>query len=84
VELYESRRDRPGAEPRLASLTALTSGDADDRALPFAQCVEEHWSEKIDAQNKEGCNVAGRVRVNKVVGNVRLDCRLPPIPGGVC
>jgi hypothetical protein len=36
------------------------------------QCVEEHWSEKIDAQNKEGCNVAGRVRVNKVVGNFHM------------
>ncbi|CDZ97188.1 COPII vesicle protein [Phaffia rhodozyma] len=36
------------------------------------QCVKEHWSEKIEAQNKEGCNVAGRVRVNKVVGNFHM------------
>lgn len=36
------------------------------------QCVEEHWSDKIAAQNSEGCNVAGRVRVNKVVGNFHM------------
>ncbi|PWN50520.1 DUF1692-domain-containing protein [Violaceomyces palustris] len=36
------------------------------------QCVSEHWSEKIKEQNKEGCNVAGTVRVNKVVGSFHL------------
>ncbi|KDN53212.1 DUF1692-domain-containing protein [Tilletiaria anomala UBC 951] len=36
------------------------------------QCVAEHWSEKIKEQNKEGCNVAGLVHVNKVVGNFHL------------
>ncbi|KAI9510581.1 Sec1 family-domain-containing protein [Russula earlei] len=36
------------------------------------QCVEEHWSERIQEQSSEGCNVAGLVRVNKVVGNVHL------------
>lgn len=34
------------------------------------QCVSEHWTEKIQAQSGEGCNVAGRIKVNKVVGNL--------------
>ncbi|KAI0055585.1 Sec1-like protein [Artomyces pyxidatus] len=36
------------------------------------QCVEEHWSERIAEQSSEGCNIAGRVRVNKVIGNIHL------------
>ncbi|KAL7413427.1 ER to Golgi transport-related protein [Mrakia frigida] len=32
------------------------------------QCVEEHWSEKIAAQNMEGCRVTGAIHVNKVPG----------------
>ncbi|KAE8230159.1 hypothetical protein CF326_g4846 [Tilletia indica] len=36
------------------------------------QCIEEHWSEKIREQNTEGCNVAGKIHVNKVVGNFHL------------
>ncbi|KAI0310191.1 Sec1 family-domain-containing protein [Amylostereum chailletii] len=36
------------------------------------QCVEEHWSERLKEQAGEGCNVQGRVRVNKVVGNIHL------------
>jgi len=34
------------------------------------QCVSEHWTEKIQAQSAEGCNVAGRIKVNKVIGNL--------------
>ncbi|RHZ88544.1 hypothetical protein Glove_22g234 [Diversispora epigaea] len=33
------------------------------------QCVREGWKEKVENQSKEGCNVAGNVRVNKVAGN---------------
>ncbi|TCD70879.1 hypothetical protein EIP91_001187 [Steccherinum ochraceum] len=36
------------------------------------QCVNEGWSEKLKDQAHEGCNIAGRVRVNKVVGNIHL------------
>ncbi|TFK52450.1 Sec1-like protein [Heliocybe sulcata] len=36
------------------------------------QCVSEHWTEKLKDQASEGCNVAGRLRVNKVVGNIHL------------
>ena len=36
------------------------------------QCVAEHWSERIREQNHEGCNVAGDLHVNKVVGSLFL------------
>ena len=36
------------------------------------QCVHEGWSDKLKEQASEGCNVSGRVRVNKVVGNLHL------------
>ncbi|KAH8916695.1 DUF1692-domain-containing protein [Atractiella rhizophila] len=36
------------------------------------QCVKEGWTDKIAKQNTEGCNVAGLVRVNKVIGNFHL------------
>lgn len=36
------------------------------------QCRDEHWTEKIRAQNSEGCNIAGEVHANRVVGNVHL------------
>jgi len=36
------------------------------------QCVEEHWSDQIQEQSSEGCNLAGLVRVNKVVGNIHI------------
>ncbi|KAI0074122.1 Sec1-domain-containing protein [Panus rudis PR-1116 ss-1] len=36
------------------------------------QCVQEGWSEKLKEQAHEGCNIAGRVRVNKVAGNIQL------------
>jgi len=38
----------------------------------IAQCEEEHWSERLQEQSNEGCNVDGRVRVNKVAGNIQL------------
>ena len=36
------------------------------------QCAQEHWSEHVREQNHEGCNIAGEVRVNKVVGNLHF------------
>lgn len=34
--------------------------------------MSEGWSDKIKEQSDEGCNIAGRVRVNKVIGNFHL------------
>ncbi|BGP03775.1 ER-derived vesicles protein erv46 [Rhodotorula toruloides] len=36
------------------------------------QCVSEGWTQKIKDQADEGCNIAGKVRVNKVIGNFHL------------
>ncbi|WFD35099.1 ER-derived vesicles protein erv46 [Malassezia cuniculi] len=36
------------------------------------QCVQEHWKENVEAENHEGCNIAGVLHVNKVVGNLHL------------
>jgi hypothetical protein len=36
------------------------------------QCEREHFSEKLDAQRKEGCRIEGGLRVNKVVGNFHI------------
>lgn len=36
------------------------------------QCVEEGWSEKLKDQADEGCNVSGRIRVNKVIGSIQV------------
>lgn len=38
----------------------------------FLQCVSEGWSDKIKAQAAEGCSIGGRIRINKVLGNVLL------------
>ena len=36
------------------------------------QCVQEGWSDKLKDQAEEGCNISGKIRVNKVVGNLHL------------
>ncbi|KAG0701390.1 Sec1-like protein [Suillus ampliporus] len=36
------------------------------------QCVEEGWSEKLKDQADEGCNLSGRIRVNKVIGSIQI------------
>ncbi|KAK7056918.1 vacuolar protein sorting-associated protein 45 [Paramarasmius palmivorus] len=36
------------------------------------QCKQEGWADKLREQANEGCNVAGRIRVNKVIGNIHL------------
>lgn len=34
--------------------------------------MREGWSDKLKDQASEGCNIAGIVRVNKVVGNIHF------------
>lgn len=36
------------------------------------QCRAEHWTETVQSQAEEGCNVAGLLHVNKVVGNIHI------------
>ncbi|KAF8635885.1 hypothetical protein AX15_000066 [Amanita polypyramis BW_CC] len=36
------------------------------------QCAHEGWAGKLRDQASEGCNVSGRLRVNKVVGNINF------------
>ncbi|TLS27862.1 hypothetical protein PpBr36_00747 [Pyricularia pennisetigena] len=36
------------------------------------QCTREHYAERLDEQRHEGCQIAGSLRVNKVVGNFHL------------
>ncbi|KAJ3834993.1 Sec1 family-domain-containing protein [Lentinula raphanica] len=36
------------------------------------QCKNEGWSDKLKEQANEGCNIAGRIRVHKVIGNIHL------------
>jgi hypothetical protein len=36
------------------------------------QCTKENWAEHLKEQTSEGCNVAGRIRINKVIGNIHL------------
>ncbi|TFK27729.1 Sec1-like protein [Coprinopsis marcescibilis] len=36
------------------------------------QCKNEGWADKLKEQADEGCNVSGRVRVNKVIGNIHM------------
>lgn len=38
----------------------------------MAQCKNEGWAEKLQEQADEGCSVSGRIRVNKVIGNIHL------------
>lgn len=38
----------------------------------IAQCKEEHYKDKLAEQSHEGCNVAGSLHVNRVVGNFHL------------
>jgi len=36
------------------------------------QCKNEGWLDKLKEQSDEGCNISGRIRVNKVIGNIHL------------
>ncbi|KIK57202.1 hypothetical protein GYMLUDRAFT_46449 [Collybiopsis luxurians FD-317 M1] len=36
------------------------------------QCKNEGWLDKLKEQANEGCHIVGRIRVNKVTGNVHL------------
>lgn len=37
-----------------------------------AQCLKEHYVEKMEAQRREGCQVYGSLDVNRVPGNVHI------------
>ncbi|RPA77317.1 DUF1692-domain-containing protein [Ascobolus immersus RN42] len=47
-------------------------GWAFGRGEKVEQCEREHYAEKLDAQRHEGCNIAGGLHVNKVVGNFHI------------
>ncbi|KDQ25565.1 hypothetical protein PLEOSDRAFT_1057855 [Pleurotus ostreatus PC15] len=36
------------------------------------QCKDEGWADKLKEQASEGCNINGRLRINKVIGNIHL------------
>ena len=36
------------------------------------QCKNEHWAERLREQADEGCNISGRIRISKVIGNLQL------------
>ncbi|KAL7272698.1 ER-derived vesicles protein erv46 [Rhizina undulata] len=36
------------------------------------QCEREHYAERLDATREEGCNIAGHLNVNKVIGNFHI------------
>jgi Endoplasmic reticulum vesicle transporter len=42
------------------------------RYMFVLQCMAEGWSDKLKDQAAEGCNLSGRIRVNKVAGNIHL------------
>ena len=84
MELQPARLDRAGTCPLSSVLHTPVSARVHGRVLAanrvltaiplplFPQCVKEGWSDKLKEQAHEGCNIAGRVRVNKVVGNIHL------------
>jgi len=36
------------------------------------QCTREGWADKLKEQASEGCNMSGRLRINKVIGNINF------------
>ncbi|KAJ3752796.1 endoplasmic reticulum-derived transport vesicle ERV46 [Lentinula raphanica] len=68
-------------DPQLAAAVILVrrSGrriSTRDGAFPnpdaIEQCKNEGWSDKLKEQANEDCNIAGRIRVHKVIGNIHL------------
>ncbi|TEB18404.1 Sec1-domain-containing protein [Coprinellus micaceus] len=58
-----------GLEPEMAYVNrgwSFSNPDAID------QCRQEGWADKLREQADEGCNISGRIRVNKVIGNIHL------------
>jgi endoplasmic reticulum-Golgi intermediate compartment protein 3 len=67
MELWKSRRYRAGSvEAHICHATCVPL------TRENLQCVKEGWSVKLKEQSNEGCNIAGRLRVNKVIGNIHL------------
>jgi len=50
----------------------LNRGWSFSRPESIEQCVAEGWADKLKDQASEGCNLSGRIRVNKVAGNIHL------------
>ncbi|KAI9632585.1 putative ER to Golgi transport-related protein [Dioszegia hungarica] len=50
----------------------IRKGWSFDDPQSIEQCVQEGWVDKVKEQNTEGCRIAGKVRVNKVVGNLQF------------
>ena len=44
-------------------------GWAFERGEGVEQCEREHYAEHLDEMRNEGCNIAGHLKVNKVIGN---------------
>ncbi|KAI5799157.1 endoplasmic reticulum vesicle transporter-domain-containing protein [Peziza echinospora] len=44
-------------------------GWAFERGEGVEQCEREHYAERLDSMRSEGCNIAGDIAVNKVIGN---------------
>ncbi|KAJ7505180.1 endoplasmic reticulum-derived transport vesicle ERV46 [Mycena galericulata] len=36
------------------------------------QCKDEGWTEKLREKSNEGCNISGRINLNKVIGNIQI------------
>ncbi|KAG9106468.1 hypothetical protein FRC07_008813, partial [Ceratobasidium sp. 392] len=50
----------------------LNQGWSFDDPNAIQQCLDEHWTQSIQEQNSEGCRISGRVRTNKVTGNLHF------------
>lgn len=64
MELQQPGTDRAG----VSQFTSKISSESNSNT----QCVEEGWSDKLKDQAAEGCNIAGSIRVSKVIGNLHL------------
>ncbi|KAF8469512.1 endoplasmic reticulum-golgi intermediate compartment protein [Kalaharituber pfeilii] len=47
-------------------------GWAFERGEGVEQCEREHYAEHLDSMRDEGCNIAGDLKVNKVIGNFHI------------
>jgi len=64
VEFWQPRCHRAGQRNAICLNPEIEVSDL--------QCKQEGWADKLKEQSNEGCNISGRVRVNKVIGNIHL------------
>ncbi|KAL0957734.1 hypothetical protein HGRIS_001513 [Hohenbuehelia grisea] len=57
-------------QPYVSRGWSFTNPDA------IEQCKTEGWADKLREQSNEGCNVNGRIRVNKVIGNIHVSIQI--------